>query len=63
LADQLAFIGKPIEYDGLIHFLTSGLNPTFHAFVTTLSLITQDNSFSFDEFQHALLNHERLIDQ
>jgi hypothetical protein len=41
-----------------IHFLISGLNPTFNAFVTTFSLITRDNSFSFDDFQHELLNHE-----
>lgn len=57
-ADQLAAIGKPIEDDDLIHFLISGLNPTFNAFVTTFSLITRDNSFSFDDFQHELLNHE-----
>jgi arylsulfatase A-like enzyme len=63
LADQFIVTSKPIADDDLIHFLINGLNPTFHMFVTTFSLITQDNFFSFDEFHHALLNHERLINQ
>jgi hypothetical protein len=63
LADQLAAIGKPIEDDDLIHFVISGLNPTFNAFITTFSLLNRDNSLSFDDFQHDLLNHERLLNQ
>jgi len=62
-ADQLAAIGKPMEDDNLIHFLISGLNPTFFTFITTLSLMNRGDSLRFDVFQHELLNHEMLLNQ
>jgi hypothetical protein len=59
----IAAIDRPIEDDDLIHFVISGLNPTFNAFIKTFLLLNRYNSLSFDDFQHDLLNHERLLNK
>jgi hypothetical protein len=62
-ADQLAVISKPIDDDGLINFIISGLNPTFNAFITTFTLLLSRNKSPFDDFQNELLSHEILLNQ
>ncbi|KAA8538352.1 hypothetical protein F0562_027825 [Nyssa sinensis] len=61
LADQLAIVGKPVDDDDLISYLISGLNPSFHAFITSYSFATRQTSLSFDEFQTELLNYEMMV--
>jgi len=60
-ADQLAAVGKPLPDEDLITYLTNGLNPTFNSFITTISILTRDKQFSFEDFQDELLNHEMLL--
>ncbi|XP_062145549.1 uncharacterized protein LOC133852912 [Alnus glutinosa] len=60
-AGQLAAVGKPLPDEDLITYLTNGLNPTFNSFITTISILTRDKQFSFEDFQDELLNHEMLL--
>lgn len=66
LANQLVAIRKPTDDKDLISFIFNGLNgfnPSFHSFVTSFSLATQDNLLSFADFQDELLNHEMFLQQ
>lgn len=54
LINRLYVVEKPVDEDDLIFYIISGINLTFHAFVT---------SYSFDKFQIELLNYEMLINK
>lgn len=60
-SDQLAIAGKPFIEDDLISYILSGLNPFFHAFITSYLFASQDNSLTFGEFQTELLIHKVIV--
>lgn len=62
LAEQLAAVGKLIDDDDLIFYITSGLNQVFNSFNTSISLASHNNSISFDAFQAELFSYELLLE-
>ncbi|KAJ0028670.1 hypothetical protein Pint_35223 [Pistacia integerrima] len=62
LAAQLGVVGKTIDDDDLIAYIVSGLNHSYHPFVTSLSFATRDKALSFEDFQAELLSFELLLE-
>ncbi|KAJ8644248.1 hypothetical protein MRB53_005996 [Persea americana] len=62
LADNLETVGKPVDDDDLISYVTSGLNPAYNPFNASVSLASRDNPISFDDFQAELLSYELMLD-
>jgi hypothetical protein len=58
LANQLAIVGKPVDEDGLISYVISGLNTSYGSFITSISIVMRNHSISFEDFQAELLSHE-----
>jgi hypothetical protein len=50
LADQLAFIGKPVGNDDLISYIVGVLKPQYNSFVTSFSFTNKDDSMDLESF-------------
>ncbi|KAA8549656.1 hypothetical protein F0562_001326 [Nyssa sinensis] len=62
LTAQLGVVGKTIDDDDLIAYIVSGLNHSYHPFITSLSLATRDKALSFEDFQAELLSCELFLE-
>nr|TKR99832.1 hypothetical protein D5086_0000189360 [Populus alba] len=60
LVDELSIVGKPIADFDFILFVLNGLNSSFHSFITTYMLLSQEKSMPFSDFHAELLNYDLL---
>lgn len=59
IADDLAFIGHPLNEDELIVYVFNGLEPDFKEINATVR--ARDSPISFEELHDKLLDHETFL--